>query len=128
MYRKLKVIAILAAAAGSSLPAFSQDYLPEQRLRPGQESSIQSSITIMVPLDETKGTEAQQEEALKSFYAIASRSCDVVLDTVAKACEISRITTNTRTDDTGMRVSRLTLTGQIVMKVSFKPSANKAPE
>jgi hypothetical protein len=128
MYRKLKVIAILAVAAGSSMPAFSQDYLPEQRLRPGQESSIQSSITIMVPLDETKGTEAQQEEALKSFYAIASRSCDVVLDTVAKACEISRITTNTRTDDTGMRVSRLTLTGQIMMKVSFKPSANKAPE
>ena len=128
MYRKLKVIAILAAAAGPSLPAFSQDYLPEQRLRPGQESSIQSSITIMVPLDETKGAEAQQEEALKSFYAIASRSCDVVLDTVAKACEISRITTNTRTDDTGMRVSRLTLTGQIVMKVSFKPSGNKTPD
>ncbi|MGO4841721.1 hypothetical protein AB4144_56615, partial [Rhizobiaceae sp. 2RAB30] len=115
---------IVVLVCFAALPAFSQETL-DQRVRQGRNPTIQSSITMTLPLDTAKDPNAQQEEMLRSFYQMAARSCTFAIDTVADSCEISSISTNTRVDDSNPRGSRLSLTGQIMMTVKFKSEIGK---
>ena len=113
--------------------------MPRRHFPPGQESSVQSSFTITLPLAEGADPADQTREATEQFYEMAGRSCEVVLATVATRCEIQSINTNFRAESFGGRKmvdgvvmpsgppSRVTLTGQIFMKVTFKQAASPAP-
>jgi hypothetical protein len=118
----------MAFACCIAAPAFSQSNIVHERMRPGQDNSVQSSISTTVPLADNTDSIAEQENVLRSFYKMAEGSCVVVLETVADSCEISRITTNTRVDDSNSRGSRLTLSGQISMKVTFKSRISQPAE
>jgi hypothetical protein len=109
-----------------SIPASAQDGIHPNRFRPGAENTLQSSLSMSISVDDDKDLESQQEEALRSLYKLAGRSCALVLETIADKCEIKNMTTNVRSDDTGQRARRLTVTAQVMMHVDFKDLSEPA--
>lgn len=67
--------------------------------------------------------EEQQEKALKSFYKIAASSCTTLLETIADACEISAMSSNSSVNNLDNRGTRLSVGGQVTMSVKLKPAA-----
>lgn len=123
-----RLIFTTTIAASLTLPAFAQEQLMRQRLLAGQENSVQSSITIVLPLDDAKDEAVQHEEALRKLYNISAGSCAALMDTVADSCEMASITTNVRSDDNGVRIGRISATAQIMMRVTFKKALSSTPQ
>jgi hypothetical protein len=134
--RSLFVSAVLISIACiGSLPSSAQNRIPPRleggpegmplsRGRAGQADMIQSTISFTIPFDEGQPIEPQQEEAMKSLYRMAGRSCDWALGTVATKCAIQSLSANVRVEAVGRNVdsrgnSRLTVTGQVAMAVEF---------
>ncbi|MER8555468.1 hypothetical protein NKH69_00675 [Mesorhizobium sp. M0976] len=67
----------------------------------------------------------QQEAALRSFYKLVAGSCAMVIETIADTCEITNVTTNVNSKDSGVNGPQIGVTGQIAMKVKFKASVGK---
>ena len=128
MVRCLTTTAVLALACCTAFPAFSQDLLAERAALRGQMSTVQSSFTSTVPLDETSDIASQQVESLRAFYKMAATSCVDVLATVADSCEIYRLTTSVNVMETATKGRRLTVNGNITMKVKFKDAADKTAQ
>lgn len=128
MVRFLTSSGVLALACCTALPAFSQDFVTERAIRQGQVSTVQSSFNSTLPLDESSDIAALQVESLRTFYKTAEGSCAEVLATVASSCEIFRLTTNVGVTDAGSKGRRLTVNGQITMKVEFKTGTEKPAE
>ena len=128
MRRYLKIFLILGLSGASAQPAFTQDFVTERTIRPGQMETVQSTFNATMPLDETKDLATQQLEALRSFYKMASGSCSEVLATVADSCEIARLTTGVNITETASKGPRMTIAGTIVMKVTFKNTDAKPAE
>lgn len=128
-FKSLISVAILVTATS---PVLSQEQYVRP-LRPGEDGStrIQSSFSMTLPVKDDQDAAAQQEAALRSFYKVAAGSCAMVVETVADACEIVGMTTNAngrnRNID-GYGGSQITVTGQITMKVKFKPSLSKTAQ
>lgn len=121
------IAATAVLAVGLVLPASAQEELLRQRVRAGQDGTIQSSITMTLPLDPDKNLEVQHEDALRAIYATAGRSCAVVTGTVADSCEVSNIISNVRSNEGGERNNRITVTAQVLMRVEFKASISTTP-
>jgi hypothetical protein len=122
MFRSLTITAAMVATAMS--PAFAQNFTANRHMvRPGQTSTVQSTFTSTVALDETSDITAQQIESLRNFYKMAAGSCADVLTTVADQCEISRMTTSVNVTEVGTRGRRLSVNGTVVMNVEFKKPA-----
>ncbi|ENN85882.1 hypothetical protein RHSP_17675 [Rhizobium freirei PRF 81] len=115
--------------AGSALPAFAQNLqnLPLRNPRQVPEGyiSVQSGISIFYSVPEGD-SEEQQEKALKSFYKIAASSCATLLDTIADACEISAMSSNTAVNSFDGRGPKLSVSGQVTMSVKLKPATGSA--
>ena len=111
--------------AGLAVPALAQNFqnLPLRNPRQLQEGyiSVQSGISISYSLPEGDNEE-QQEKALKSFYKVAASSCATLLDTIADACEISAMSSNTSINNLDSREPRFSVSGQVTMSVKLKPS------
>ncbi|MBL8582785.1 MAG: hypothetical protein JNL61_11240 [Rhizobiaceae bacterium] len=107
---------------------WSQDF--DEIQRPGREivPTIQSSISMQMPLGPGEDPMARQEAATKSFYEMAGGACAVVLQTIADECEIRSMNSDTRINDRDTRGMQMTLTGRIVMKVKFKPTAAQSAQ
>lgn len=109
--------------AGSALPALAQNLqnLPLRNPRQPPEGyiSVQSGISISYSVPEGD-SEEQQEKALKSFYKIAASSCATLLDTIADACEISAMSSNTAVNNFDGRGPKLSVNGQVTMSVKLK--------
>ena len=103
----------------TGLPLRNPRQLPEGYI------SVQSGISIALPLPDGDN-QKQQEEALKTFYRIAASNCAVLLDTVAEACEISGMSSNTNANNLDSRGTRLTVSGQVTMSVKLRPTAAAA--
>lgn len=84
--------------------------------------SVQSGISISYPVTDGDNEE-QQEKALKSFYKIAASSCTTLLETIADACEISAMSSNSSVNNLDNRGTRLSVSGQVTMSVKLKPAA-----
>lgn len=128
MVRLLTCCGVLAMACCIALPAFSQDFVTDRAIRQGQLSTVQSSFNSTLPLDENSDIAAMQVEALRNFYKMAEGGCAEVLATIASSCEIFRLTTNVGVTDVGSKGRRLTVNGQITMKVEFKATTSKPAE
>jgi hypothetical protein len=128
MVRSLTFGGVLALACCTALPALAQDIVTERAIRQGQISTVQSSFNSTLSLDENSDVAAMQIEALRNFYKMAEGSCAEVLATVASSCEIFRLTTNVGVTEAGQRGRRLTVNGQITMKVEFKAPDSKPAE
>lgn len=103
----------------SALPLRNPRQLPEGYI------SVQSGISISFPLPDGDN-QKQQEDALKTFYRIAGSNCAVLLDTVAEACEISGMSSNTNANNLDSRGTRLTVSGQVTMSVKLRPTDSAA--
>ncbi|MGN6777087.1 MAG: hypothetical protein ACTHKI_17730 [Rhizobium sp.] len=116
--------ALSLALAATALPALAQNFsnLPLRNPRQPPEGyiSVQSGISISYPVADGD-SEEQQEKALKSFYKIAASSCTTLLDTIADACEISALSSNTSVNNPDNRGTRLSINGQVTMSVKLKP-------
>jgi hypothetical protein len=119
MRRYLAAASMVLAVLGS---AHAQEL--DDGMRPGLDgmSTIQSSLTMMVPVGSDEDPLARQQAATKSFYRMAGSACTQVLDTIADSCEIRNVTSDIRINDRDMRGLQMTLTGRITMKVRFKPA------
>ncbi len=117
------------ALAGAALPVFAQNFsnlpLRNPRQQPDGYISVQSGISISYPVADGD-SEEQQEKALKSFYKIAASSCATLLDTIAEACEISGMSSNSSVNNLDNRGTRLSISGQVTMSVKLKPSTAAA--
>ncbi|MGY5779170.1 hypothetical protein [Rhizobium sp. LEGMi135b] len=115
--------------AATALPALAQNFsnLPLRNPRQPPEGyiSVQSGISISYPVADGD-SEEQQEKALKSFYKIAASSCATLLDTIADACEIGALSSNTSVNNLDNRGTRLSINGQVTMSVKLKPPATAA--
>jgi len=115
--------------AGLALPALAQNLqnLPLRIPRQLADGyiSVQSGISISYTVPDGDNEE-QQEKALKSFYKIAASSCATLLDTIADACEISAMSSNTSINNLDGRGLRLSVSGQVTMSVKLKPSTASA--
>lgn len=115
--------------AGLALPALAQNLqnLPLRTPRQLADGyiSVQSGISISYTVPDGDNEE-QQEKALKSFYKIAASSCATLLDTIADACEISAMSSNTSINNLDGRGLRLSVSGQVTMSVKLKPSTASA--
>jgi hypothetical protein len=123
----LKLLIVVAFLAGAAFPAQAQEQYVRP-LRAGEESRIQSSLSLTLPVKDEADAAAQQQVALRSFYKVAAGSCAMVVETVAETCEITSMTTNVNARDRnagGYGGSQITLTGQITMKVKFKAGLSK---
>ncbi|WP_075852239.1 hypothetical protein [Rhizobium hainanense] len=129
MTRLLIRTALSLALAGLALPAAAQNFsnLPLRNPRQPPEGyiSVQSGISISYPVADGD-SEEQQEKALKSFYKIAASSCTTLLDTIADACEISALSSNTSVNNLDNRGTRLSINGQVTMSVKLKPPTTAA--
>ncbi|MFT4180871.1 MAG: hypothetical protein QM636_03010 [Rhizobium sp.] len=103
----------------TALPLRNPRQLPEGYI------SVQSGISISFPLPDGDN-QKQQEDALKTFYRIAASNCTVLLDTVAEACEITSMSSNTNANNLDSRGTRLTIGGQVIMSVKLRPTAAAA--
>lgn len=112
--------------ATMALPAVAQNFsnLPLRNPRQPPEGyiSVQSGISISYPVADGD-SEEQQEKALKSFYKIAASSCTTLLETIADACEISAMSSNSSVNNPDNRGTRLSVSGQVTMSVKLKPAA-----
>ena len=115
--------------AGLALPALAQNLqnLPLRIPRQLADGyiSVQSGISISYTVPDGDNEE-QQEKALKSFYKIAASSCATLLETIADACEISAMSSNTSINNLDGRGLRLSVSGQVTMSVKLKPSTASA--
>jgi len=118
---------ILLLGAAEPVPAQSLSALPLRNPRQLPEGyiSVQSGISISFPLPDGDN-QKQQEDALKTFYHIAGSNCAVLLDTVAEACEISGLSSNTNASNIDVRGPKLTISGQVTMSVKLRPTAAAA--
>ncbi|MBB3288353.1 MULTISPECIES: hypothetical protein [unclassified Rhizobium] len=107
-------------------PTLAQNFqnLPLRNPRQPPEGyiSVQSGISISYPVTDGDNEE-QQEKALKSFYKIAASSCTTLLETIADACEISAMSSNSSVNNPDNRGTRLSVSGQVTMSVKLKPAA-----
>ncbi|WP_188112651.1 hypothetical protein [Rhizobium tropici] len=117
------------ALFGTTLPALAQNFQNLPLRNPHQQPegyiSVQSGISISYPVADGD-SEEQQEKALKSFYKIAASSCATLLDTIADACEISAMSSNSSVNNLDNRGARLSINGQVTMSVKLKPAAAAA--
>jgi hypothetical protein len=127
----LKTTVVIALLFGSASPAFSlyADEIGRPR-RAGDDglATVQSSITMSIPIKDAEDIAIQQEAGLRSFYKIAAGSCAMVIETIADSCEIAGVTSNVNARDRSMGVavgSQITVTGQVTMRVKFKASLGK---
>lgn len=111
--------------AGLAVPVLAQNFqnlpLRAPRQMPEGYISVQSGISLSYSVPDGDNEE-QQEKALKSFYKIAASSCATLLDTIADACEISAMSSNTSVNNLDGRGPRLSVSGQVTMSVKLKPS------
>jgi hypothetical protein len=128
MVRYFIASGILAVSCYAAIPAYSQGYPADQAMRRGQMTTVQSSFSSSVPLDENSDIASQQLESLRTFYKTAQSSCAEVLATVADSCEIFRLSTNVNVQETATKGRRLTVNGQITMKVEFKAGTGKSAQ
>ncbi|NTJ63971.1 hypothetical protein G6M50_35890 [Agrobacterium rhizogenes] len=124
MMTKLLIRTVLSLTlAATALPALAQNFsnLPLRNPRQPPEGyiSVQSGLSISYPVADGD-SEEQQEKALKSFYKIAASSCATLLDTLADACEISALSSNTSVNNLDNRGTRLSINGQVTMSVKLK--------
>lgn len=125
MMTRLLIRTVLSLTlAAMALPALAQNFsnLPLRNPRQPPEGyiSVQSGLSISYPVADGD-SEEQQEKALKSFYKIAASSCATLLDTIADACEISALSSNTSVNNLDNRGARLSINGQVTMSVKLKP-------
>ncbi|TXI08748.1 MAG: hypothetical protein E6Q76_06760 [Rhizobium sp.] len=129
MTRFLLSTALGLTLAAAALPALAQNFqnLPLRNPRQPPEGyiSVQSGISISYTVADGD-SEAQQENALKSFYKIAASSCATLLDSIADACEISAMSSNTSVNNLDNRGTRLSINGQVTMSVKLKPATASA--
>ena len=130
MLRRFAMASVLAGC-GSGM-AGAQDVSPEALERvnrardaaiarqAGEGATITSSISLTSPVATGSTAAQQQEDGLRTFYQMAARSCDMVLETVAESCEIMRMTASTQSRNRGSDTTDITISGQITMKVKFK--------
>ncbi|NTG48950.1 hypothetical protein G6M04_16340 [Agrobacterium rhizogenes] len=114
---------------GATEPALSQSLsalpLRNPRQIPDGYISVQSGISLSVPVADGDN-EARQQDALKSFYRIATSNCAVLLDTIADDCQINNLSSNTDVTNIDGRGPKLTVRGQVGMTVKLKPVAPTA--
>lgn len=125
MSRPLTSIVLGLVLVGFAVPALAQNFsnlpLRTPRQLPDGYILVQSGISISYSLPEGDNEE-QQEKALKSFYKVAASSCSTLLDTIADACEISAMSSNTSINNIDGRGPKLSVSGQVTMSVKLKPS------
>ncbi|NLS20908.1 hypothetical protein HGP16_30860 [Rhizobium sp. P40RR-XXII] len=127
---KFLIPAVLGMALfATTLPALAQNFqnlpLRNPRQQPEGYISVQSGRSISYPVADGD-SEEQQEKALKSFYKFAASSCATLLDTIADACEISAMSSNSSVNNLDNRGARLSINGQVTMSVKLKPAAAAA--
>ncbi|MBB5572114.1 MULTISPECIES: hypothetical protein [Rhizobium] len=114
---------LLLGAAG---PALSQSFsglpLRGQHQIPDGYISVQSGISLSIPIADGND-EKQQQDAIKSFYRIAASNCAVLLDTIADDCQITGLSSNTDATNIDGRGQKLMVRGQITMAIKLKPAA-----
>ena len=112
---------------GAAAPAFSQSLsalpLRNPRQIPDGYISVQSGISLSIPITDGND-EKQQQDAIKSFYRIAASNCTVLLDTIADDCQINGLSSNTDVTNIDGRGPKLMVRGQVTMAVKLKPAAN----
>ncbi len=115
--------------AATTLPALAQNLqnlpLRNPRQLPDGYISVQSGISLSYSVPDGDNEE-QQEKALKAFYKIAASSCGTLLTTIADACEISAMSSNTSINNFDGRGLKLSVSGQVTMSVKLKPSTASA--
>lgn len=119
--------AIAVIAVCTAMPSFSQERINRNFRDLASEargSRVQSNFVIIVPVEDGD-TIKQQEEALRSFYKLASNSCAMVIETIAETCDVTNVTTNVNARDRGTNGSQLTVNGQITMQVKFKAGVSQ---
>jgi hypothetical protein len=112
---------------GAAAPAFSQSLsalpLRNPRQVPDGYISVQSGISLSIPITDGND-EKQQQDAIKSFYRIAASNCTVLLDTIADDCQINGLSSNTDVTNIDGRGPKLVVRGQVTMAVKLKPAAS----
>lgn len=101
--------------------AFAQTALPRNGAIPEGYITVQSSIALSLPFDQSAPDE-QVQKAQKALYDIASRNCSVVVETIADDCKITGITNNVDMQRGNNRDGFISVRGQISMVIKLKPS------
>jgi hypothetical protein len=112
-------VAVLTLAASG---AFGQTALPRNGMMPEGYVSVQSSISLSLPFDQSAPLDEQVQKAQKSLYDIASRNCSVVVETIAEDCKITGVTNNVDMQRGNNRDGFLSVRGQINMAIKLKAS------
>jgi hypothetical protein len=122
-----RMISAALLLLGAAAPAFSQSLsalpLRNPRQVPDGYISVQSGISLSIPITDGND-EKQQQDAIKSFYRIAASNCTVLLDTIADDCQINGLSSNTDVTNIDGRGPKLVVRGQVTMAVKLKPAAS----
>lgn len=89
-------------------------------------TTIVMTQSVMIPLADGEDRTAKQNEALRSFYQLVSRTCATVRETIADTCEITTITFNLRSNEKQApnrpdKQDTIRVDGNIQMLVRLKP-------
>jgi hypothetical protein len=119
---RIDFCAAIALCAFTSSAALAQQAIPRNDVVAEGYIAVQSGISMSLPFDQNLPADEQIQKAQKSLYAVASKSCSAVLDTIADDCKITGMTSNVDMQR-GNRDAIISVRGQISMSIKLKPSA-----
>jgi len=90
---------------------------------------VQSNLSISMPANDDADAAAQQEAATHVFYKLVAGSCALVTDTIGDTCSITNVTSNVALRNRAIagQAAKISVTGQITMKVKLRDSVGKGP-
>jgi hypothetical protein len=91
---RIDFCAAIALCAFTSSAALAQQAIPRNGVVAEGYIAVQSGISMSLPFDQNLPADEQIQKAQKSLYAVASKSCSAVLDTIADDCKITGMTSN----------------------------------
>jgi hypothetical protein len=129
MRRSLKILAVISLTAFAPLSATAQGVMPfNPGIRSGQVPdgyiSVQSGISLSLPLKDDGNVDDQIKSAQKTLYGLASGSCASALETIADDCNISFLSTNVDMNQ-DVRSAKIMVRSQITMIMKLKAATAK---
>lgn len=130
---RFHIIAVLAGliAASATLPAIAQvPSVPRFPVSPNGSAmpkSVQISVSYQFFIDgSTGGSMAEQaklsDDGRKHLYRMLARECEVLLETIADECHVSRANVSSQVQNYGRHRDGIRVSGSATYQITLKPT------
>lgn len=126
----IRLALYLPAMIAVAVPSFAQQ-LPDRNgnvfgnKRPPGSITIQSTVSMSIPVEGAGDANAQIASGQKAFYELAAGQCGLILGVLADECQIATINSNADLSRNGR--AEVIVRGTVSMAVTLKTNAGIKP-